>query len=129
MKCILIADDSGMARMFIRRCLEISGCQACEFLEAENGRVALQLLKEKPVDLVVSDLNMPEMNGEELLKRIKSSPRLHEIPVLIITSAANPKKVAELTALHAAAVLNKPVSPASISEALGMLGHQREERP
>ncbi len=129
MKRILIADDSGMARMFIKRCLEISGYQDSEFVEAANGRIALEMLKEKPADLVVSDLNMPEMNGEELLKRIKSSPRLHEIPVLIITSVANPKKVEELKALRAFDVLSKPVSPATISSALATLQNQPEETP
>ncbi len=129
MKRILIADDSSMARMFIKRCLEISGFQDCEFVEAPNGRVAIELLKEKPVDLVVSDLNMPEMNGEELLKRIKSSPRLHEIPVMIITSVANPKKVEELRALKAFAVLGKPISPATISATLSALQNPPEEKP
>lgn len=129
MKRILIADDSSMARMFIKRCLEICGFQDCEFLEAPNGRVAIDMLKQQPVDLVVSDLNMPEMNGEELLKRIKSSPRLHEIPVMIITSVANPKKVEELRTLNAFAVLGKPVSPATISAALAAIHNQPEETP
>ncbi|RPJ80850.1 MAG: response regulator [Deltaproteobacteria bacterium] len=118
MKRIIIADDSGTARMFIKRCFEISGCQDVEFLEAGNGVEALEQLKKTSVDLVVSDLHMPEMDGAELLKRIKSSPRFHETPVIIISSAANPKKVEELKALLALDVLSKPVSPASVSKAI-----------
>jgi len=118
MKRIIIADDSGTARMFIKRCFEISGCQDVEFLEAENGLEAVELLKKATVDLVVSDLHMPEMDGTALLKKIKSSPRFHDIPVIIISSAANPKKVEELKSLMASAVLSKPVSPASVSQAL-----------
>ena len=127
MKRIIIVDDSDMARMFIKRCFEISGCQDVEFLEAGNGLQALEKLKEKPVDLVVSDLHMPEMDGIELLKRIKSSPRLHETPVIIISSAANPKKVEELKSLMALDVLSKPISPASISKAIQPLLENSED--
>jgi two-component system, chemotaxis family, chemotaxis protein CheY len=118
MKRIIIADDSGTARMFIKRCFEISGCQDVEFLEAVNGLEVLAHLKKTSVDLIVSDLHMPEMDGTELLKRIKSSPRFHETPVIIISSAANPKKVEELKELQALDVLSKPVSPASVSKAI-----------
>jgi two-component system chemotaxis response regulator CheY len=118
MKRIIIADDSGTARMFIKRCFEISGCHNAKFIEAENGLEAIEHLKKAPADLVVTDLHMPEMDGTELLKRIKSSPRFHETPVIIISSAANPKKVEELKKLLALAVLSKPVSPASVSAAI-----------
>ena len=104
--------------MFIRKCLEIVGCEGVEFVEAENGLEAIDRLKEAPTDLLVSDLYMPEMDGVEMLKRIKSSPRLHEIPVLMVTSAANPKKIEELEKIGAFAILSKPVSPADISEVI-----------
>ncbi|MFH2067603.1 MAG: response regulator [Pseudomonadota bacterium] len=126
MKRIIIVDDSSTARMFIKRCFEISGCQDVEFLEAGNGLQALEQIKKVPVDLVVSDLHMPEMDGTDLLKRIKSSPRFHEIPVIIISSAANPKKVEELKALLALDVLSKPVSPASVSQAIKPLLQKSE---
>lgn len=118
MKRIIIADDSGTARMFIRRCLEIMGCEGAEFVEAENGLEAIDRLKEAPTDLLFSDLYMPEMDGVEMLKQIKSSPRLQEIPVLMVTSAANPKKIEELKEIGAFAILSKPVSPADISKVL-----------
>ena len=114
MKRILIVDDSVTARIFVRRCLEAIGFSQAEFVEAENGRIALDKAKENPVDLVVSDLTMPEMDGESLLKRLKSNPTLHEVPVLIISSAGNPAKVTELLEMGALAVLAKPFSPADI---------------
>ncbi len=124
MKRIIIADDSETARMFIRRCLEIIGLRDAQFLEAADGRDALQLAKEQlakgePVDLMVSDLNMPVMDGVTLLKWIKTSPKLVQLPVLIITSAGNPAKEQELMEHGAFAVLNKPVSPANLLKALG----------
>ncbi|MCD4687977.1 MAG: response regulator [Desulfuromonadaceae bacterium] len=121
MNRIVIADDSATARMFIRRCLEIIGLGEATLIEAENGREALSLLKEEDTDLLLTDLNMPVMDGATLLKWVKSSPRLHDIPVLVITSAGNPAKEQELTALGAFGVLNKPVSPSVLMDALQSL--------
>lgn len=118
MNRIVIADDSATARMFIRRCLEIIGLGEATLVEAEHGRDALSLLKEEDADLLLTDLNMPVMDGATLLKWVKSSPRLHDLPVLVITSAGNPAKEQELLGLGAFGVLNKPVSPAVLMDAL-----------
>jgi two-component system, chemotaxis family, chemotaxis protein CheY len=118
MNRIVIADDSATARMFIKRCLEIIGLGDAEVLEAENGREALTLVKEKPTDLLLTDLNMPVMDGATLLKWVKGSPKLNDMPVLVITSAGNSAKEVELCSLGAFGVLNKPVSPAALMEAL-----------
>ena len=96
MKRIVIADDSGTARMMIRRCLEIIGLSDAEFEEAKDGREALEIMKKNPPDLLVSDLNMPSMSGETLLKWVKANPKLVDIPVLVISSVTNPAKKAEL---------------------------------
>jgi len=121
MKKIVIVDDSSTARMFIRRCLEIAGCKDTQFLEAANGEEALAILKKEPVDFVVADINMPVLDGTGLLKRIKSSPKLHMLPVVIVSSASNPAQEQELLKLGAHAVLNKPVSPAQFIAAIGSL--------
>lgn len=121
MKTIVIVDDSRTARMFVRRCLEIAGCQDATFLEAGNGKEALGILKDNQVNFVVSDLNMPVLDGETLLKLIKSSPKLTSIPVVIITSASNPAKDRSLVELGAFAVISKPISPAQVSGSLASL--------
>ena len=116
---ILIVDDSSMARSIIRRSLEICGLQNIDYQEASDGREALDLLKAgTAVDLIFSDLNMPNMGGEQLLKHVKGSPRFHEIPVVIITSLYNNSRNAELMMEHAAAVLPKPVTIPKLSEIL-----------
>ncbi len=115
---IAIVDDSGTARMFIRRCLEIAGFREAEIIEAEHGRDALEKIRREPVDLLLTDLTMPVMDGETLLKWIKANPRMADLPVLIITSAGNPAKEQELLALGALGVLNKPVSPARLNQLL-----------
>ena len=115
---IIIADDSLTARMIIRRCLEIAGLSESIFLDARDGTEALELAKNNKVDLLVTDLNMPKMDGRSLLKHIKASPRLSELPVLVISSVSNPAKAEELLGLGASAILGKPVSPAEIAEVL-----------
>ena len=118
MQRIVIADDSATARMFIRRCLEIIGLGEMEIIETEDGKQALAAAKEKPPDLLLTDLNMPVMDGESLIKAIKSSPKLCELPVVVITSAGNPAKEAQLLELGAYRVINKPISPPMMMKAL-----------
>lgn len=118
MKRIIIADDSATARMFIKRCLQIIGLGDAEIVEAEHGKDALAAAKAAPVDLLLTDLNMPVMDGETLVKWIKASPKLNGVPVVVITSAGNPAKEAQLQELGAHRVLNKPVSPPIMMEAL-----------
>lgn len=118
MKRIIIADDSTTARMFIKRCLQIIGLGDVEMIEAEHGKEALAAAKAQEVDLLLTDLNMPVMDGETLIKWVKASPKLGELPVIVITSAGNPAKEAQLLELGAHKVLNKPVSPPMMMEAL-----------
>lgn len=112
MKKILIVDDSSTARSFLKRCLEIVGMRGCTFLEASDGSEALVVLTKEKVDIIFSDLNMPNTNGKELLKKIKSGPNGTDTPVIIVTSANTPAKEIELIAAGAEAVVPKPVSPA-----------------
>ena len=118
MQHILIADDSRTARLFIKKCLEIIGLEEVSVTEAANGAEALELIKKGAFDLLITDLNMPEMDGQDLLRRIKASPKTTDIPVLVITSVGNPAKEKELLSLGALAVLTKPVTPADLLDTL-----------
>lgn len=118
MKRIIIADDSATARMFIIRCLQIVGLGDAEFVEAEDGKQALEAAKEQPADLLLTDLNMPVMDGQTLVKWIKASPKLCDMPIIVITSAGNPAKEAQLLELGAHRVISKPISPPVMMDAL-----------
>jgi len=118
MKRIIVADDSTTARMFIKRCLQIIGLGDAEIIEAEHGKEALAAAKKQEVDLLLTDLNMPVMDGETLIKWVKASPKLGDLPIIVITSAGNPAKEAQLLELGAHRVLNKPVSPPAMMDAL-----------
>ena len=119
MRRVVIADDSQTSRMIIRRCLEIIGFKGVEFHEVNDGSEALTMLKNLgDVDLLVTDLNMPKMGGELLLKAVKEDAKLAALPVVVITSAGNPAKEAELIGHGAFCICNKPVSPATLFQKL-----------
>ncbi|MBI5544579.1 MAG: response regulator [Deltaproteobacteria bacterium] len=124
MKKVLIADDSSMARSIIRRCLEIAGGRDWEYVEAPDGAAALEVLRQGGVDLLVTDLNMPTLDGLELVRRARSSPRLNGLPVVVVTSAGNPDVQKKLEEAGAASVLLKPVSPAKLAETLASLAKE-----
>ena len=75
-KSVLIIDDSPTAQMVLKRCLEISVPQIEEFLVAPNGEEALSKLNTRKIDLIITDINMPIMDGREFLTKIKKSPQL-----------------------------------------------------
>ena len=128
MKNIVIADDSALARMFIRRCLEIAGLGDANFYEASDGNEAIQKMKEVAADLLVTDLTMPNMNGIELMRRITASPRLSRTPVLVVTSAGNEEQRKELFELGVTRILSKPISPPMLVEAINAI-LQKESEP
>ena len=126
LKNVVIADDSALARMFIRRCLEIAGLGDANFYEASDGSEAIARMKEIKADLLVSDLTMPNMNGIELMRKITASPRLHGTPVLIVTSAGNEEQRKELMELGVTQILSKPISPPILIAALQYINKMNE---
>jgi two-component system chemotaxis response regulator CheY len=117
-KRVVIADDSAAARQIIQRCLEISGLAGATFYEAEDGEAALRLVEAHQIDLITTGLNMPKMDGNTLLKRLKSSARYQELPVLVVSSASNATVERGLMQAGAFAVVDKPITPASMAMAL-----------
>ena len=115
---ILVVDDSVFARSMIKRSLEIYGFDNLEVFEANNGHEALTLLKTQKIDYVFTDLNMPDLNGEDLLKMIKTNEKLADVPVVIITSLINPAREKRLMSEKAAAILQKPVTLPQINDVL-----------
>lgn len=118
MRRILVVDDSDTARMFVKRCLEAIGFNEAEFLAAANGRQALECLRNGGVDLLVTDLTMPVMDGEELLRAMQESRRYLGTRIIVISSAGNMARKQELLALGALAVLAKPFAPTDLYKVL-----------
>ena len=114
---VLVVDDSGTARMIIIQCMQIAGLRESQFFEAKNGMEALKIVAKENPDLIVTDINMPVMDGRQFLGALQHDG-VSLVPTIVISSLHNDIVVAELKSLGAAHVLRKPVNPASILEAL-----------
>jgi two-component system, chemotaxis family, chemotaxis protein CheY len=120
-KRVLIVDDSGVGRKLVRRCLEFSGLVGSDILEAENGQGALALLEAGGVDLLITDLNMPVMDGLELLRAIDEIPALKSVVKIMMTSASSDALKSEFDKCGVTAIISKPVSPAKFAKVIGPL--------
>lgn len=120
---ILVVDDSETVRAIILKTLKMSGIALNTPLEASNGSEALALLKEQWVDLVLTDINMPEMGGVELIERMKDDEILKAIPVVVVSTEGSATRIEELKAKGVKAYIRKPFTPEQIREVVdGVLG-------
>jgi len=108
---VLIVDDSAAMRSVIKRVIQLSGFKIDKGLEAENGREALEVLGTQWVDVIISDINMPEMNGLEMLSELKQNSLYAEIPIIIISTEGSEERVKEALALGARGFIQKPFLP------------------
>jgi two-component system chemotaxis response regulator CheY len=108
---VLIVDDSPAMRKFVRRVLEISGFAIGELNEAVDGLDALKFLSRRPVDLILTDVNMPVMGGEEFMARVASESGMKEIPVVVISTDSTRQRTGRMMALGASGYVAKPFSP------------------
>lgn len=106
MKAILIVEDSATTRSLIRAVIEEVG--DFNIVEAPTGFDALKLLPAQDFDLVVTDINMPDINGLELINFIKNNPRYGHIPLIIVTTERSEEDKKRGMALGAAAYVTKP---------------------
>lgn len=118
MRTVLITDDSATARMIIQRCLEMIGCADCDYVHAADGFEALTILRSREIALLITDMNMPNLDGKGLLQAVKGSPKLNHIPVFVITSLANPALERELQMIGVDRIIYKPVSPPKLLECI-----------
>ena len=113
---ILVVDDSKAMRMIVRRCLREAGYGDCSIEEAANGAEALAKINAAPPDLVLSDWNMPEMSGLELLKAMKAGGS--SVKLGFITSEGTPTMRMTAMAAGASFLVAKPFSVESFQRAL-----------
>lgn len=115
---ILVADDSETMRAVVKRTVEMSGVPVGEFHEAENGVEALAVLENNWIDVILSDINMPEMGGMELLKRVSEDEDLRRIPLIFITTESSEARMDEAKKLGVAGYVKKPFQPETIKTIL-----------
>ena len=108
MKIVLVVDDSRIMRNIVKNTFTELNIP-CTYLEAENGKKALQLLETNKVNIVFLDWNMPEMDGFDFLKKVKSMPDYQNLPVVMVTSEAAKYNVIEALDAGATDYIVKPV--------------------
>jgi two-component system, chemotaxis family, chemotaxis protein CheY len=110
----LVVDDFSTMRRIVKGLLKEMGCNNAD--EAEDGSIALQMLKAGNYDFVVSDINMPNMNGFDLLKAIKADDNLKRLPVLMVTAEARKEDIVLAAQNGAAGYIVKPFTKATLEE-------------
>ncbi len=112
----LIVDDSSVMRKIVERSLRQAGISLAQVIEAGNGSEALAILRERSVDLILSDINMPVMGGLEFVRQLGSVERARGTPVLMITTEGSESQVAQAISSGAQGYLRKPFTPDQVKE-------------
>lgn len=120
-KNILLVDDSSTMRKIISRSLRQAGLAFGEIFEAGDGQEALEVLEKENIDIVLSDINMPNMNGIEFLREKANRDNVKDIPVFMISTETGDDIIGEAKSLGAAGALKKPFTPDMVNEVLGPL--------
>jgi len=113
---ILIVDDSRVMRQIVVRTLRQAGLGGHDIVEADNGRAGLEAVTEHTPDLVLSDWNMPEMNGIDMLHALRASGQ--PVPFGFVTSEGSPEMVTRAEQAGAMFVITKPFTPESFRDVL-----------
>ena len=113
---LLVVDDNKVNRLLLTRSLELQGHSVAS---AENGRVALQMLRRDPFDLLLLDMEMPEMNGFEVLEQLVGDLQLRDMPVIVTSSLEGIANVVRCIELGAEDYLAKPVNPVLLKARIG----------
>jgi two-component system chemotaxis response regulator CheY len=115
---VLVVDDSAAIRKILQRVLRQTGMAIRTIHEAGDGQEALEVMSAHKVDLVLTDINMPRMDGLQFLASVKASPQWRLVPVVMITTEGGETKVSEAVKLGAAGYVRKPFTADQIKEKL-----------
>jgi two-component system chemotaxis response regulator CheY len=115
---VLIVDDSAAIRKILHRVLVQAELELGSVVEANDGQEALNLLSTNSVGLILSDINMPNMDGIEMLSKIKANPAWKDLPIIMITTEGSQEKVMQALQLGASGYVRKPFTPDQIREKL-----------
>ena len=125
---VLIVDDSTPMRAVIKKVVKASGFNVGQILEASDGREAIELLNSEWLDLVLTDYNMPDMDGLELLEYMQKDETFQSIPVVMITTEGSQQRVEEFLEKGATAYIKKPFAPEEIKQKLNrIMGETSDE--
>jgi two-component system chemotaxis response regulator CheY len=125
---ILVVDDSSVMRAIIIKSLRVGQLPLGEVHEATNGQEALKVLEGHWIDLALLDINMPLMDGEEVMNRLRQNPATADLPVIIVSTEGSETRK-EVLRQKGAGFVHKPFTPETLREAvLKMLGGLDEQK-
>jgi two-component system chemotaxis response regulator CheY len=114
---ILVVDDSSVMRAIIIKTLRLSQLPLGEVLEAQNGQEALKVLDGKWIDLALVDINMPVMDGEEMIDRLRQNPETVDLPVIIVSTEGSETRK-EMLMQKGAGFVHKPFTPETLRDTI-----------
>lgn len=120
----LVVDDSRTIRSIIAKALKLSGVDFGNIREASNGREALRALDEEWVDIVFADINMPVMDGIQMIDEMKKNGIMGNVPVVVVSTERSVSRMRELETKGISAYLWKPFTPEKIKEVVARLLHE-----
>lgn len=115
---VLVVDDSPVMRSMVARSLQLSGVDVASVHQAGNGQEALEILHAEWIDIMLCDVNMPTMNGLELVERMAAKGSGTRVPVVMISSLRDPACQARLKQLGVSSYLEKPFRPEALGRAI-----------
>jgi two-component system chemotaxis response regulator CheY len=118
---ILVVDDSAIVRSMVKKAIGMAGLDVSQVHEAANGREALEVLARSWIDVVFADINMPEMTGAELVRKMSEHPAFASIPVVIVSSERGEARIEELRRCGARAYVKKPFRPEDFRQVVDQL--------
>lgn len=113
---VLIVDDSSSMRAVIKKVIGLSGFRMEGCFEAGNGREGLEVLQREWIDVIISDINMPEMGGLEMLRRINEHEVYQNIPVIVVSTEGGEERVGEAIRYGAKGFIKKPFLPEDLKK-------------
>jgi len=118
---VLIVDDSAVMRKIVERALRQAGLELNEVLEASNGAEALAEVQKGSLDIILSDINMPVMDGLEFLRNLATLEAGKGVPVVMITTEGSEARVVEALSVGAKGYIRKPFTPEQVKERVAPL--------
>ena len=118
---VLVVDDSTSMRAVVKKIVKISGFDVGECWEAADGKEAMQVLSDHWVDIVLTDISMPNMSGLELVAEMKRDQLLRFIPVVMVSTEGTEKRIQECMEMGASGYIKKPFQPEDVKETLGRI--------
>ena len=117
---VLVVDDSAVMRKMIIRSLQLSGLPIGKISEAGNGKEGIEVLEQNWIDLALIDINMPVMNGEEMIEEIRNNQQMKDLPIIVVSTESSESRI-EMLQKKGAGFVHKPFNPATLRETIKKL--------